>query len=360
MYLIDVYKDPYAGTERQLYNILKGLDKNRFQPALTVFRPSSYINENDFLCDVHTLFITRLLSFITLYKLIRFAIKLRRENYRIIHIFFNDPSIAAPLIMKLTGLKVLISRRDMGYWYTTSALAILRINRFFIDGVTVNCNAVGKVTHEKEKIPMEKIHTIYNGYDTSQIDNMTDGNSPLNRIKDDNHIVGIVANIRPIKRIDSLIRAFHKVIKKFPDTILVIVGDGDPADLMQLAKDLGIEQSVYFLGKQKNVTAIIRDFDVGVLCSESEGLSNVIIEYMQSGIPVITTDIGGNPELIRDGITGCLVPVNDTEALAGKLCDLLGGNIDKEALINNAWKHVTDICNLDRMILSYSEVYQSL
>ena len=117
-----------------------------------------------------------------------------------VHIFFNDASIIAPLFLKLHGLKVIISRRDMGYWYTASRLAILKLNGMLIDHVVVNSIAVKDKTNKCEGVKKNKISVIYNGYDNvdlfsneNEIDFLQYG------IKETDLVLGLVANIRPLK-----------------------------------------------------------------------------------------------------------------------------------------------------------------
>ncbi len=309
MYLMDAYRDPYAGTEQQLFNLIDGLDRSRFTPALALFRPSAHIDQYGFPCPVEVLNIHRMFSPRTIIKMTRFALALKRNNYRLVHIFFNDASILAPAFLKLFGIRVVISRRDMGFWYTPGKLAILRVNRIFIDRVIANCQAVKQVTHEKEGIPLEKIQVIYNGHapPPDPVDHNARENPPW--LNDGKAVVGIVANIRPVKRIGDLIHAFGLLRRYRSDVKLVIVGSGDTRPLQELARELNLADHVYFTGAQTDIPPIIRQFDVGVLCSESEGLSNAIIEYMQCRVPVVCTDTGGNSELVLDGETGYRVPV---------------------------------------------------
>jgi glycosyltransferase involved in cell wall biosynthesis len=145
-------------------------------------------------------------------------------------------------------------------------------------------------------------------------------------------IIGMAANLRPIKRADILIRAFSMISERHPDARLVLVGSHhNPSPrgcsmleyLEALAGRLGVLERIIFIGSVDNAEPYISRFTVGVLCSESEGFSNSLIEYMQAGLPVICTDTGGNGELIEDGINGFLVPVGDVDRLADRLVKVL-------------------------------------
>lgn len=332
MYLLDRYQGPHAGTEGQLLQLIRELDRTRFDPAMAVLRTSDYIEQHSFPCNVQVLGITRLLSVRSLGQLVRFAAHLRRENFGLVHCFFNDVSMVAPPLLRVFGLRVVVSRRDMGFWYRPWNLALLRIVVPFVDRYVANSQAVKRIVESKEWVPARKCIVIYNGYlPTADVkafpNNATSAPPQLGQAS----LVGMVANLRPIKRIDDLIRAFAVVRRQHGDARLVVVGGDNLStsgisvkeELCALADDLGVLDYIDFPGSSQDPAAYIRQFSVAVLCSESEGFSNSLIEYMQLGRPVVCTDTGGNPELIEDGVNGFLVAVGDVKALADRISRLL-------------------------------------
>lgn len=332
MYLVDHYLGPQAGTEKQLFQLVQYLDRSRYEPSMTVFRDSEYIERNLFPCPVRVLGITKLASIRTVLRIVRYVLTLRREGYRLVHCFFNDSSLIAPFFLWLFGIRALVSRRDMGFWYTPRNVAVLRLVAPFVDRYVANSQAVKRIVQQQEWAPSGKVSVIYNGYvlhaqNSSEIDDAM----KLFEIAGEDPVVGIVANLKPIKRIDTLIEAFALVNRQYPDARLAIVGSDNLspngtsmlADLKGLAYRLGIHERVIFTGRLDNPIFYINRFAVAVLCSESEGFSNSIIEYMQAGRPIICTDTGGNPELVQDGCNGFLIPVGDSGALADRLVRLL-------------------------------------
>ena len=332
MYLVDYCGGPQAGTEGQLLQLIQHLDRSRYEPAMTLLRSSDYIERTPLCCQVRVLNITKLASPRSILKIARFAQTLRREGYRLVHCFLNDVSLIAPPLLRVFGIHVVVSRRDMGFWYTPWNLAVLRLVSPFVDRYVANCQAVGQVVQEREWVPCRKISVIYNGFflpaaSRSQPVFAID----LPGLSGPGPVVGIVANLKPIKRIDVLIRAFAIAHKHCPAARLIVVGMDGPSqrgrsmreELESLAGSLGIRKQVIFPGGVDDPTPYVNRFTVAVLCSESEGFSNAIIEYMQAGCPSICTDTGGNPELIQDGMNGFLVPVGDVDALADRLAKLL-------------------------------------
>lgn len=336
MYLVDRYPDPQGGTEGQLLQLVQHLDRSRYEPSMTVFRSSAYIEHNLFPCPVRVLNITKLLSAWTIYKIFRYVLILRREHYQLVHCYFNDTSLLAPIFLKFFGIRVLVSRRDMGFWYTSRNLAVLRLVALFVDRYVVNSQAVKRIVQQQEWVPCEKVTVIYNGFAPSMEsdDRKISIEKEMLVVPEGVPIIGIVANLRPIKRIDMLVKAFALVSRSYPNARLIIVGDtlsmqgkSTLSELENLASSLEVRERVIFVGRVKKPILYINQFTVAVLCSESEGFSNSIIEYMQAGCPVICTDTGGNSELIQHGRNGFLVPVGDVSALADSLVRLLSNSV---------------------------------
>ena len=331
MFLVDYYGNPQAGTEGQLLQLIQYLDRSRYEPAMTVLRRSEYIESRQFPCPVNVIDIKKLASFRSIAKIIRYALALRREGYRLVHCYFNDSALIAPFFVKLSGIRVLVSRRDMGFWYTPYNLAVLRLVAPFVDCYVANSRAVKQRVQQQEWVSPDKIVVIYNGYaPLAEKNDQPAGLAKLPGIPDDALIVGIVANLRPIKRMDTLIEAFALISKHFSGVYLVIVGDKTTAEAVHTLEKLDaltryfeISERVVFTGQVKDPKPYIHRFTVAVLCSESEGFSNSIIEYLQAGRPTVCTDTGGNAEVIQAGSNGFLIPIGDSRALADYVIRLL-------------------------------------
>jgi L-malate glycosyltransferase len=114
------------------------------------------------------------------------------------------------------------------------------------------------------------------------------------------------------------------VREQFPDTRYVLVGDGEQrASFERQARDLGVMHNFFFLGRRSDIPEILASCDIAVLPSRAEGLPNAILEYMAAGLPVIASRVGGNAELVQDGVTGILIPAEDSAALSAALLKLL-------------------------------------
>jgi glycosyltransferase involved in cell wall biosynthesis len=252
--IIDCYKHPYAGTESQVLKLIKGLDRKRFNSQLVILRDSFYYKGNDIpvKSDIPVpadiLNIGGLMSIFSWIRLYAYLRKKKKEKFRIAHTFFFDSAMICPPLLKLLGYRVIVSRRDMGYWYTMMTLFVLRLNALIVDRVVANSRAVKDITMRKERYPVEKVEVIYNGYQDTSIQNAINA-SDLKLGEDEFRIV-IVANIRPIKRIQDAIRALGAIRDIVPTAVLYVIGEGDTDGLESVAYECRVVRRVRFLGSR--------------------------------------------------------------------------------------------------------------
>lgn len=156
----------------------------------------------------------------------------------------------------------------------------------------------------------ERIEVVYNAVEMQEV-------APKNKHKDEQWIV-TVGRLVPWKGIDTLVRIMPEIVTHEPVAKLFVIGDGPQADALQgISGALHLKSTVSFLGKlpQSEVAAYLAAADVFVLNSAYEGLSHVLLEAIASGTPVVASDVGGNPEVVRLAGHGRLVPYNDAEQL---------------------------------------------
>ncbi len=322
-YLIDTISTDTAGTQKQLLQLIQKLDRKRYHPFLICLKESKWMQENPIPCKHISLAYNGFISLsfpLVVRRLIKF---LTAKNICIVQTFFEDSIFVGLIGANLAKFKPLLlsSRRDMGLglqgqpWYHRLYLpALLLVNRFF-DGIITNSFEIQKFVSKRERVPLNKIKVIYNGIEIPQKKYIIP--DLFRRYKADVWI-GIVASLTPVKRHDIILKAFSQMILwTSGSTIrLVIIGDGEKRKtLSEMAIVLGIKDHVHFEGAVKNVLDYLNMIDIGVLCSDREGLSNSILEYMACGLPVVATRVGGNTELVNNK-TGICVPPGDSRALA--------------------------------------------
>ena len=307
----------HGGTEKQLAALLQGLDRRRIAPALCTLKPSS-MDLAPLECPTIELGFRTFRSpvaFDCVRRLRRFIIEQRID---VVQTYFQDPTLIAWLASMGTPVRARIATfRDLGFWRTRAKTTQLRLAYPSFDGFLVNSSAVARHVHEADGIPLERIEVIPNGVVMPDRRAADDGDAVL--------VVGVVANLdRPVKRVDLFLEAARQVLNAVPRARFVVVGDGHlrPA-LIEQAQRLEIGAATSFVGSVTNVRAEIERFSVGVIPSDSEGLSNAILEYMAAGIPTVARAVGGNAEVVADGETGRLVAGSDPGALAAAIVALL-------------------------------------
>ncbi len=166
-------------------------------------------------------------------------------------------------------------------------------------------------------VPAHRISHITNGVDIRRF-------RPAGQRPERPFVIGSVGRMEAVKDYPALARAFARLAGRFPagSVRLAIVGDGSQRPAVeQVLAAAGLTAHSWLPGFREDIPAVLQQFDLFVLPSLGEGISNTILEAMASGLPVVATAVGGNPELVDDGVTGRLVPPGDPETLAGVLAE---------------------------------------
>jgi glycosyltransferase involved in cell wall biosynthesis len=282
----------------------------------------------------------------------------KRKEFDIIHTHTMEwPAIVAARLGKALKKKVIIKDstmngfRSLRRYPSGSKLQRLIINHSCVVAMT----AVIEKNLLEETIPPEKIIRIPNGIEIidPKKENIT-SNPGLN--------VLFVGNLyqQPSKGIDILLKAWVTVNKKFPVAKLFIVGDGDIPAYFQFAKQLGIEHSVQFEGKQSDLNKYYASASLFVLPSRREGMSNALMEAMLWGLPCIATNISGNNDLIDHNKNGWLVPVADIPSLTNAICDLLSQPHKANEMGFQARATIRDRVDMDLIADKYIALYRRI
>lgn len=207
------------------------------------------------------------------------------------------------------------------------------------------------------------IRTIENGVDTGRFRVAPQERLALRRelgIAPDCFVVGSVGRLVPVKDYPTLVRGFARLRGLLPEreARLVLVGDGaERGRLEALAQELGVAGEVVLAGYREEIPAFLNLFDLFVLTSEKEGMSNTILEAMACGKPVLATRVGGNQDLVRDRVTGELFGYRDVEALGDALARLAGDRALLEKYGQNALEKIERENSLEAMVRNYEKAY---
>jgi L-malate glycosyltransferase len=251
-----------------------------------------------------------------------------------------------PFITTLHGTDITIVGLDRSYF---------PITKFSIeksDGITSVSQDVRRDTYEVFGVPNE-IRVIYNFVNTDiykPMENRPNGEKRLMHI----------SNFRPVKRVTDCVRILAEVLKTTP-AHLYMVGDGpDRPEAHRLARELGIERQVTFLGKQDHVERLFPKMHVLLMPSEMESFGLGALEGMACGVPPVATRVGGLPELVTDGVDGFLEPVGDIEGQARRVVELLTNEERHRSMAEAARRTAVERFASSTIIPQYEKYYEEV
>ena len=327
-----------GGSEKQMALLIKHLDQLNFNCHLFVLQPvgplknflrktNVKIYDGGYLSDKSVVAKILLLLRAQL-RLCRVIWKIRPD---IIHAYLPLTNFMGSLAGRILKVPLIItSKRALGtHQDRYRGSRIFDITSFRLSTwVTVNSKAVGEDTIKRDRGNADKMRLIYNGV---KLDEFASETFKRKKIREGLHlgpekkIIITVANLIPYKGHIDLLKAATWVTQKFSDSLFLLVGEdrGIRNNLVKLAQELKVVNHILFMDRRDDISDLMAASDISVLPSHEEGFSNVVLESMAAGLPVVATRVGGNPEAIIDGITGWLVPPHNPEELANKIVDLL-------------------------------------
>jgi glycosyltransferase involved in cell wall biosynthesis len=211
--------------------------------------------------------------------------------------------------------------------------------------------------------PRERFSVIPLGLDLdafASLERETGGLRAELGVADDRTLLAFVGRIVPIKRLDLLLRAFARAHGSGAAIHLAVVGDGETrGEFEQLARALGIDAEVSFVGYRRDLLPVAAAADVAILSSDNEGTPVWLIEAAAGALPAIATDVGGTSEVVTPE-TGILVPPDDEAALAAAISELASDPERRRGMGARARRHVLSRYSVDRLITDIDELYTEL
>jgi|TARA_B110000116_G_scaffold66828_1_gene57409 glycosyltransferase involved in cell wall biosynthesis len=302
-------------------------------------------------------------AFFSIYKL------LKNGNFDIIHTHSSKAGFIARLAAKLNKIPVIIHTvhgfafndfmnvyKKNFFIYVEKILA--RWTDVLITVSNLNKNKIVDLNIAKE----ENIKNIYSGIDLSLFTDKrnSDFRKELN-LGDDKILIGSVGRLSNQKDPITMINAFDIVSKKFPEAYLVLVGDGPLKDkIVDRIKKLKLKNRVHLTGNKSNPWDVYHSIDLFIMSSIYEGLGRSITEALSCGVPVVCTAVEGVPEIIKDSITGTLVPPREPIELAdGIIRSLQNMKVAKRKAAEGR-KFVQDNFDVNKMVEDIDALYQTL
>jgi glycosyltransferase involved in cell wall biosynthesis len=359
-----------GGTERQFVHVANGLDASRFDVEIgCLHRAGPLLQSLRAEIPVHQYaakggFYRRR----SILNQLRLARDIRTRRMDIIHAYGWYPNVFAIPPARLAFRPITIaSIRDTGVYLTRSKIRALKLACALADCVLANSSA-GRDWLLEQSVRKDKIEVIRNGIAVpAQVGRKGDGNGIRKEfgIPAETKLCACIGRAISGKGMDFYLQAARALCDEGRDVRFLVIGaisveKSYKSEMEELARKLNLQGSVIFTGQREDVADILRDVDIVVHPSLSEGLSNVILEAMAAAIPVVATRVGGTPELVRDGVTGLLVPPGNESDLARAIARFLDDPALARGFGDAARKRVIQEFSIERMLRQTEDLYWKL
>ncbi|RLG88384.1 MAG: hypothetical protein DRO16_05140 [Thermoprotei archaeon] len=349
-----------GGAEKQLYYLIKYLDREKFQPVVIALRSGSM--ENDFREIVKIKIIGKRWKIDPFFFFNLFH-SIKEEKVDILHSFMFTSNTWGRICGVLLKIPVIVaSERSMDLWKKWYHFKIDKILGNFTIKIICVSEEVKNYYLKKTELPESKFAVIENGVNLEEIEK-TEYKKELKDefgIKEEDFVILTGGRLCKEKSIDVLLSVVPELRKEIKNLKILIVGEGEEKrNLMEIVKKLNIENSVVFTGFRRDILSIIKISDIVVLTSKWEGMPNLILEGMALGKSVISTDIGGSKEIIEDGVNGFLLKYGDKKALVDKIIYLYKNPEVRKKMGEEGYKIVKKRFNLFEKIKEYEKIYSS-
>lgn len=354
-----------GGAEKQLFYLVRGLDKSRFHPVVVSLTPGGYWKGRfkDLNVEIFEIEGGRFRYFKRLINILKF---LRTLMPDIVHTFMLTANSYGRFGALLAGVPVIVgserSIAEIGNDKKKWEIWLDKVLCSFTDTIICNTETARLNLIKQHSFASEKLTTILNGFDWAEF--QSHGDPAMNeRGVPSEKAVGTVGTLSGVKNHRLFLDVARIVSDQYSGDSLffIIVGDGPlRGELQAYAQHIGLGSKVLFTGERDDIPRLLRRMDVFVHTSRYEGLCNAIMEAMAGGLPVVATDAGGNRELVLENETGFLCPVRDPSALAEKILLLLrDGSLARKMGAKGAAR-IYEGYSVEKMVQQTAAVYERL
>jgi glycosyltransferase involved in cell wall biosynthesis len=359
--VLDQFPKTLGGGERIVLKLAALLPQYGYRVSILTFsiHPESSALKSP-PCPIYELPLQRSYDLKAFRAALEFRRFLKQQRIQIVQTFFESSDLWAGFVTKaMSRAKLIWSRRDMGILRAGKHQIAYRLMANAPDAVFAVSEQVRQHCIEVDRIAPGRVQTIYNGLDLS------DWSTPPRPAKAPGEfLVTTVGNIRRVKGHDIFIKAASAIVQQFPRVSFSIAGDVLESDyfaeLQALVHDLNLSDHFRFIGGVTDLHQHLSGADIFVLPSRSEGFSNAIIEAMAASLPVVATDVGGNAEAVKDGVSGFIVPSEDPVALAAAISRLLADKNIAKAMGTAGKALAAEQFTTQAMMNRITAVYDSL
>jgi len=352
-----------GGTGNHLLSMLAELDRTRWDPGVVTTLPVRARVEPTVPVEVLEAPTFRRFPLAQIYQLRQISRVCKSRNPDLVHTYFFWTILYARLLRLAGRIPILVeNREDQGFNWGRHEYAWLRATRRAPDRIVCVSDAVRGTVQEREHIDDARLTVIRNGIEPHRsVPTKFEARAELGLDAND-LVVGMVANFdRAAKGVDQFVESIAGIVGEVPSARFLLVGRGrNEAEVRALARRLRVEDRLVMTGFRPDVETAYAAMDLSVLTSRTEGLSITLLESMDHGLPVVATDVGGNPEVIVHGDTGVLVPVDDRALFVGAVVKLLQDPEGRRRMGEAARERVAREFRISRTAERYAELYDEL
>lgn len=355
----------YGGAERQIVELARRLDRARFTPLLCALDGVDTLAQG--VPDLPVLPLKKRHKY-DVGLIARARRLLREQRIDLVHCFLFDAEIVGRLAGRWAGVgAVVASERNSGYAPRGLKDHLLRLTGGCFDLMIANSEAGKQYNVSRLGVAPERIRVIYNGVESSRFRPRDVGGVRARAgIPDEGPLVGMFASFKPQKNHEMFVRVIQAVSKRVPVARFLFVAHQPPGDPVAEARRLRIEASLeaagvrsrcHFLLDRPDVEDLYAICALTVLTSNREGIPNVVLESMATGVPVVATDVADNRLILREGVSGHVVPPDDSEAMADRVVALLTDEDRRRALGEGARLEAVTRFSPDRLARDTEAAY---
>jgi len=353
-----------GGTEQVIKNLIEGSDKNTFDMSIFCLeQPIGPFGEMLLDQGVSIDSVQRKEGFdISLIKAIRKHIT--QHNIDILHCHQYTPWVYGALAAIGTKTKIIFTEHgrfypDRSSWKRKYVNPLLT---FITDSITAISKATKQALVDFEYIPDHKINVVYNGIAPVVVNPaQTVKLKQELKINNSTKVIGTIARLDSIKNHSMMFKAFKRVLDTFPNTVLLLIGDGEERDnLESLVDESGIRENVIFTGYISRPGTYLDAMDIFLLPSLSEGTSMTLLEAMSLLKPCVVTDAGGNREIINNNYNGIVTENDNVEEFSNGILELLGNAAKLKEMGESSLLRFNKSFTVSHMVREYQKIYNSL
>lgn len=354
-----------GGSQTHLTQVLRFLDRSRFDPVLYCLSGEGALLDTVRSLGVPVVAPAARLGFKGPALVVRVGAltrALHQQRADIVHNYLLRANLVGSVSARLARVPVVLCSKRGCHERRGFALVSAKIGNRLANCISVNARAVREFVHANEGCAREKMMVIPSGIDTGRFRPLPGADFkarfglPAHKL-----IVGAVTRMRVVKGVEEFIRGMRLLRDMRHDVHAVMAGEITLDErLHKLVRSLGLEDHLTLLGPRSDMPEVYSTFDVFVLSSHGEGMSNALLEAMAMEKPVVVTDVGGTGEVVRHGHSGLLVPSKDPPALAAAINEVLSDRPRAQEMGRTGRRIVEEAFSAQAMVRQMERLYCEL